>query len=312
MSFFSPVRGHRSSKKREKRPRDPKQKEGSSSKQEQSTSSAPFSFLFVVNEFKILGEEHGFRPLSDRWGSPQPPPTSEGYGNEVPGRVWRYQDGVVNLAPEFTWFRGDRGLQGRVEMNFNTVNEYGEVESSCEVAEVYSTHSVFNCWRFLPCIYTDADVSAIGEMEINHRWSPLEFDHDKHERGMTWVCGDSERHVAGRGASWMPSLLPETYAAPTSHAEPAPPSKGLGGTLGVIIGLMALSRKPGHADDVFTHNMWRNNRWYGHPRHHRADPGSKGPPRGVMVQICYDSYNPEGSNYESILDFEQTHKALIG
>lgn len=132
---------------------------------------------------------------------------------------------------------------------------------------VHSTHSIFNCWRFLPCIYADADTSIIEDLEAEHRWMQLEFDHDSREPGMTRISG-SERHVAGRSPSWIPSLLPETYAPPQSSNSPQ--SKGLGGPLGIIIGLMALNRRPRHADHVFQQGWWRNNRWTGEPRSARA------------------------------------------
>ncbi|KAH9225856.1 hypothetical protein K456DRAFT_1161869 [Colletotrichum gloeosporioides 23] len=306
MSFFLPVRPHRQGKKSERRPK-PKE---SSSKQGGALQTAPLSFLFVVNEFQIFDGEDG--PLCDRFGNPLPPNTSANYGIESPGIVWRYDNGAVSQADGYLWRRPQPGQPGNIAYTLQSLDEYGQQTWLDYNMGVHSTHSIFDCWRFLPCIYADADTSIIGDLEAEHRWMQLEFDHDSREPGMTRING-SERYVAGRNPSWIPSLLPETYALPQSQSSNSPQSKGLGGPLGIIIGLMALNRRPRHADHVFQQGWWRNNRWTGGPRSAHAEPDSKGPPRGVLVHICYDDYsNPHGSNFETLNDFEENGKAIIG
>ncbi|KAH0440719.1 hypothetical protein CcaCcLH18_02389 [Colletotrichum camelliae] len=266
-------RSHRQSKKSERRPK-PKE---SSGKQGGASQAAPFSFLFVV------------------WQS---------FTTKYQRKLWGRDPRHCLALRE--WDRN-------IAYEYQSSDEYGQQTFDYNMG-VHSTHSIFNCWRFLPCIYADADTSIIEDLEAEHRWMQLEFDHDSREPGMTRISG-SERHVAGRSPSWIPGLLPETYAPPQSSNSPQ--SKGLGGPLGIIIGLMALNRRPRHADHVFQQGWWRNNRWAGEPRSARAvpvpEPDSKGPPRGVLVQICYDEYsNPHGSNFETLNDFEENGKAIIG
>ncbi|KAK2043156.1 hypothetical protein LZ31DRAFT_622108 [Colletotrichum somersetense] len=297
--------GHKHSRKSEKRDKDHKPKD-TNNKQERALSSSHFSFLFVVNELQIV-EENGVPPTADVYGNPLPPRTPGGYGQETIGRVWRYRDGVVSPAEGFFWCRPEHGSPGVICAVNEYIDEYGQPVRFLQQTVEHSTFSVFNCWRFLPCLYTDVDVTTVGGMGANNKLSHLEFYADSTESGVTRIraSGGSQRHVVGGKSSWIPALLPETYAAPSSHAQQ---STGLGGCLPIIIGLLALTKKPGHTDDVFGNGEWNGNRFRG-GRSSRAEPEPTGPVRGVLVQVCCDSMNPD-STIDAISDFEDRGKAI--
>lgn len=122
----------------------------------------------------------------------------------------------------------------------------------------YQTCSVFNCWRFLPCRFTDVDASTVDDPF----WHNLEFRHDRPNTGITRIIvpGGSQRHVVGRNPSWMPHVLPEIFATPDPSA---PQSTGLGGSFAIIIALLALTTRPRHMDDVFLQGQWNRHQWTG-------------------------------------------------
>ncbi|KAK1980191.1 hypothetical protein LZ30DRAFT_771669 [Colletotrichum cereale] len=301
--------GHKHSRKSEKRDKDHKPRD-TYIKQERALPSSHFSFLFVVNELQIV-EENGVPPTADTYGNPLPPRTCRGYGQETVGRVWRYRDGVVSLAEGFYWCRPEPGSPGVICAVADYIDEQGQPFSVLEQTVEHSTFSVFNCWRFLPCLHTNVDVTTVAEMGVDNKLSHLEFYEDHTDPGVTRIgaSGGSQRHVVGGRPSWIPALLPETYAAPGSHTQQ---STGLGGCLPIIIGLLALTKKPGHTDDVFWNGEWNGNRFRG-GRSSRAaslaEPEATGPVRGVLVQVCCDSSNSD-STIDAITDFEERGKAI--
>ncbi|KAJ0165773.1 hypothetical protein CTA2_10014 [Colletotrichum tanaceti] len=256
-----------------------------------SSSSPPLSFLFVVNELTVIDEGHGRGPFVDRFGSPLPPEGVECYGDETVGAVWRYQNGAVTAAPDFFWNRPQRGSPGDIATLHHGFDGLGQPVSYYHSMATYSTHSVFNCWRFLPCVWTAADISTVATVDFNvdHKWSALEFRHDPLEPGRTRIQGP-ERFVAGRDPSWVPHLLPSTYAAPQS----APPSRGLGGPFGIVIGLLALARRPGHADDAFRDGLWSHGRLAGSRSGRageRASPSADEPRCRSMANVETENQN---------------------
>ncbi|OHF01932.1 hypothetical protein CORC01_02810 [Colletotrichum orchidophilum] len=299
---------HKHVRRGEKKDKDHKSKE-SSRKQE-----APlthFSFLFIVNEFQIRefdDEGHNIEPHSDRYGNELPPVSADGYSRELIGRVWRYTNGVVAPAGnEFYWYRPEMGLPGRICGPIPDGSQTGE--SYLGQMQEYKTYSVFNCWRFLPCWCTDVDVSTI-DGEPPDGWHSLTFlPPDPQDPGFTRILypGGPQRHASGSNPSWIPHLLPRTFATPSSSA---PQSTGLGGNLPIIIALLALTKQPGCTDDVFQSRQWDMNRFGGRRSPH-ADPDPIGPPRGVMVQVCCDSYN-YNSTIDAIMDFEERERAIVG
>lgn len=305
MSFFLP-RSHRQGRKSEKRPK-PKE---SSSKKGKAPAQTQLSFVFVVNELSFIEEGNGAVPNVDRWGNPLPPNTSQSYGPETPGKIWRYSNGSISLAGEgFSWYRESPGLEGAIWGPVDMTTDDGQRYWGTGPLEEHSTFSVFNCWRFLPCLYADVDVTTVGEMGVDNRWFPLEFSRDSHDPGATRIhgCSDTYRHVAGQNPSWIPTLLPPTYAALGSSG---PRSTGLGGCLPIILALIALTTRPRHADDAFSGGLFNGHCWAGQ-RHHRADPPPTGPVRGVLVQVCCDPFNPYGSTLDDIDNFEEHGKLIV-
>ncbi|EQB56340.1 hypothetical protein CGLO_03646 [Colletotrichum gloeosporioides Cg-14] len=182
MSFFLPVRTHRQGRKSEKRPK-PKE---SSSKKGKATSQTPLSFVFVINKLSFIEEGNGTSPNVDRWGNPLPPNTSQSYGSETPGKVWRYNNGSISPAGEgFYWYRENLGLDGAIWGPVDMTTNDGQRYWGSGPLEEHRTFSVFNCWRFLPCLYADIDVTTVDEMGVDHRWFPLEFSRDSDDPGAT-------------------------------------------------------------------------------------------------------------------------------
>jgi hypothetical protein len=278
----------------------------------------PLSFLFVVNEFTINEDvdQGGWPPEGDRYGNTIPPHFTRGYGKESVGKVWRYYDGQIELAPGYWWYRPEPHQDGGI-------CPVGGTEPMAE----HGIYSVFNCWRLLPCIWTDVDVSVVSMANTDQTmFHALHFQHDKQ---VTRILHGRYRWAAGRGADWIPDLIPKQYGP---VEEDAPPSAGLGGYFGVIIALMALAMAPDGTDRVFRDRLWHNNRWARGSRERGAsqspfistprlssiceantcvDPHPLHPPRGVLVQICYDEIeNFHGSNRDSLEAFETTGVAI--
>ncbi|KZL79291.1 hypothetical protein CI238_07576, partial [Colletotrichum incanum] len=298
--------GHKHSRRSEKRDKDHRPKD-THSKQDRGLPSSYFSFLFVVNELHII-EDNGVPPVADIYGNPLPPSTARGYDQETAGRVWLYRDGVVSPADGFHWCRPEPGSPGGIyTMLDDYFDEHGQPLWTPVQMVPHSTFSVFNCWRFLPCLYTDVDVTTVDDMGVENKFSSLAFSIDSPDSGVTRIraSGGPQRHVVGSRPSWIPSLIPETYATPSSTAQQ---STGLGGSLPIIIGLLALTKRPGHTDDVFRDGEWNGNRFRG-SRSSRADPEPTGPVRGVLVQVCCDVFNPD-STVDAITDFEERGKAI--
>jgi hypothetical protein len=215
-----------------------------------------FSFIFAIVELCIF-DDFASQNL-DAWGNPQPPrsPASYDTANERPAGVWRWRDGAVEpVGDRYTWLRPDPLLPGAV---------YPLASPTAEPLTVYETFSVFNCWRFLPCLYTATDSSVIDvASSMSYRWVQLAFEHagpgsltgENPPRLVTRI-GLGQRHVEAENPAWMPELVSRSHAA---IAPGGPVSYGLGGYVGVILGLMALSQKPKRAERVF--QLWRGGHW---------------------------------------------------
>ncbi|KAI3541741.1 hypothetical protein CABS03_14548 [Colletotrichum abscissum] len=173
----------------------------------------------------------------------------------------------------------------------------------------YKTYSVFNCWRFLPCLVTNVDISAVDEPYPGGFHSIAFEKPDQTAPGVTRIVspGGPQRHVSGTQPSWIPHLLPHTFATPDSSA---PRSIGLGGDLPIILALLALMKRPGDTERVFWDGLWNRNGFH-ERRSSRADPDPTGSPRGVMVQICCDSCN-DNSTTEMIEGFEARCCVIFG
>jgi hypothetical protein len=244
-------RHHRDSKKSRKVKPEGTYERGAQERSKPTRTEA-FTFLFVVHEFQLNEEpgEGGVAPQADQYGNPLPPGHKRGYYPERPGRVFRYRNGEIERALGYEWIREAPGESGHVFWQSQTGQR--------TQMRVYGEFSVFNCWRLLPCLWTNTDVSVTSmSLTAENRWWALNFEHEEVEEvegAVTRISATGRyRCVAGRSPDWMPYLIPDTFRTVNSDA---PASGGLGGPLGVILGLMALSRRPGRTDEVFSDRMW--------------------------------------------------------
>lgn len=262
------------------------------------------SFLFMVNELHYHG------PEKDCYHNLIPPTDPTSYTAEIPSSVMYYRDGNVTVAEGFHWAREPQyPAEGCLWGPDTETGEWYTVHK-------YKTFAVFACNSHLPIM-----VSPYDPLSVNTRsgWELLQLFHPRGSlRGISQVaCEDSEmaegpglvRHAAGARPSWIPSLLPSTYK---STATDPPTSRGLGGELPIILGLMALSAEPDpmgtndNTNNVFIGHQrrWRRQQWTyderprGYPQTDRDDP------RGFLVNVFHDPMSPETSTDEILRYFE--------
>ncbi|OTB01712.1 hypothetical protein M426DRAFT_211040 [Hypoxylon sp. CI-4A] len=223
------------------------------------------TFVFVVNEVQVL-HKYAYSKY-DLWNNCIPPDFPFGYTRENPGTVFRFHNGSVFPAPEYVWApqklgerRGHVGFYKRP-----VVDQGGYIHREFVPLKDYSTRSVFDCGPFLPCIFAHADVTCEylqSNESPRNRWFALEFKH--RGDGVSEVTfNGGKKYVAGKNASWVGPLVPRVFENPELPC--VEQSRGLGGDLGVILGLMALAEPPGQQDDAFRYH-WNHYRWMGQMR----------------------------------------------
>lgn len=193
------------------------------------------------------------------------------YIGEIASKVMRYSNGEVTEAPLYHWYREETNAPGylyRLDSSANFILDPST--ASHHIAQQYKTFAVFACNPLLPLMVTDAD-----PLQYQTSWELLRIFHPRHARGLSQVVtlespigpgGAPVRYVAGRSPSWMPALIPRTYR--TAYPRP-PESSGLGGELGIILGLMALTADHSPHDNeavneaFLLRRQWRRNEWRG-------------------------------------------------
>ncbi|KAJ4306049.1 hypothetical protein N0V88_000845 [Collariella sp. IMI 366227] len=111
------------------------------------------SFLFVVNELQL---NVNAIPSTDQWLNLVPPVQPTDYVGEIPGTVFRYQNGVVSPALGYVWYRPVPGQRGHI------TRAYLSQETGFTVTGFpadYKSHTVFACSPLLPMVVTDGDAS---------------------------------------------------------------------------------------------------------------------------------------------------------
>ncbi|TRX89437.1 hypothetical protein FHL15_009606 [Xylaria flabelliformis] len=241
-----------------------------------------FTFLFVVNSLSVRKDAE---PLTDQWGARMPPECALDYEAEGQGAVWRYRDGVIERAQGYDWDRDYEVHPVTGLMPEGCINLIDRDGVRWPMPE-YKKFTVFNCWGPLPCVYVRGDVLSmlIGPYGNGDCWRFMSFERHDHS-GVTRIAeAGNAQTVVGRNPSWMPSLVPEMFRSLDRNA---PPSEGLSGELGVILGQMALTESYSRTDKPFE----------------LKDPTDL---RGVLVVICLDSYeNEEGSTAGRLRSFEE-------
>ncbi|RSM19537.1 hypothetical protein CDV31_001697 [Fusarium ambrosium] len=272
------------------------------------------SFLFVVNKLLIA------EPEQDSYRNFVPSHSPYGYSGEVPSTVMRYSDGDVSEAVGYQWYRDPEAPEGHLFRYDEERNWVMDTSSGGNwVATEYKRRAVFACNPLLPIMTSNHDPL----LDVSH-WELLEVHHPREARiGLSqivtsdspveWHAGSRLRYVAGKTPSWMPALVPNSYRNPYSYA---PESRGLGGELAIILGLMALNERPkgpteNEANDVFLQQrQWRRHEWRTnqHPQGHPAT--AQDVPNGFLSAIFLDPDNPL-STEEALHRFEwQT--AIVG
>ncbi|POR35884.1 Uncharacterized protein TPAR_03926 [Tolypocladium paradoxum] len=242
------VKGGRSRKPTEKQHRSSKPKSSSAS------SSQPLSFLFVVNELLFHNEElNDFN--RDEWYNTLPPRNCYGYSGEIASRVMRYQGGEVTEARGYQWFRSELCQSGYC------------YSTSCESVMCYRDFGVFSCGPHLPIVVMPGDPMTIVEgkdaMHALRFFHPSSNSELKGVSQATWADGDMPpggfpvKYVAGRDPSWIPSLVPKMFR----NTETGVSSRGLGGELPIVLGLMAFSEAGGRVDEIFLGRNGHRGRW---------------------------------------------------
>ncbi|KAI1404958.1 hypothetical protein F4819DRAFT_446070 [Hypoxylon fuscum] len=229
------------------------------------------SFLFVVNEIQLAED---YSTNQDEFGNVVPHGIKSAYGPEKVGTVYRFHNGNISLATGFVWKRPGMGHEGRINkeivhdnrqlcivpsLRFLTNTE--TIQPTFIPCFHYKTTSVFSRGPTLSPLSVELDVTT-RDLETSHlpktKLQSLSFRSDDCQVSRIARGGKNKRAV-GKDASWIGTLVPSMYE---NLDEDAQHSKGLGGDLGVIIGLMALAEPPGHIDDAFLHH-WDDYRWTG-------------------------------------------------
>ncbi|KPM40760.1 hypothetical protein AK830_g5759 [Neonectria ditissima] len=261
-------------------------KHGGHSKASSNEGQVKVSFVFMVNELRYDG------PETDCYHNLIPPTAPAKYTDEIASKVMRYHDGVVSDASEFFWTRDTTSFPA-VGCLWGTDGATGESFA----LDKYKSCAVFACNPHLPIMVTAHDPLAEGTRSC---WQLLQLFHPRDElSGITQVATEDSRMPAGGGLvryaagskpTWIPSLLPETYKTPWANA---PNSRGLGGELAVILGLMALSA--GH--DSTNSNNNTNHVFLGYGRGpgrwHRKKWTCEEEPKGCEQQFNLASRKPE-------------------
>ncbi|CAH0020959.1 unnamed protein product [Clonostachys rhizophaga] len=274
----------------------------------------PLTFLFVVNEISIA------HPLVDMWGGSRPPENPGAYHMERPSEVMKYENGIVTPFPDyFYWGRNpNQNNRGAIFAR--------HADGNVTEAEAYKTATIFSCHPHMPFAMVDVDASVEETYSRENMpsdqlwrypvWEPLQFLHpkDHHRRGISQaVFGASPmatlhngplQYVAGTNASCIPRLVPWTCQYPYP---PVQPSKGLGGELTILIGLMAFcpSRDSmGTRAELFIPQYWRNNKWECETPPQGYSCSTKDTPKGFIVSVALDPWNPLGSTREALQAFE--------
>ncbi|KAK4443809.1 hypothetical protein QBC34DRAFT_476384 [Podospora aff. communis PSN243] len=274
--------------------KDPSKNTGSSTSRSNAPDPTNISFLFVVNEFDIDFET---APVADLWLNYLPPTSPAFYRGEYPGTVFSYRSGTVTPAANYVWDRSHMGQEGHIS--------YVDPTTGFIVApEPYRTETIFSCSAHLPLITLQSDASLGSYHRSNCRnncdavyqdgdvlpWNMLHFTHPQHLPGVSMANSGQtgSTYVAGKNARWMPALVPKVFENTERHLQQQ--SRGLGGDLPVVIGLMAFhASRTGNASAVFEKGWWQNGRWRGPaeaPKGYPETPFSN--PRGFLVQISAD------------------------
>lgn len=194
--------------------------------------------------------------------------------------IMLYEDGtIMNVSHIYFWGRDDTGV--------GAIWTRPDSQSPSYRTMTRSQSTICSCHPLLPFAMVKTDptvdetqVLADGAGPNEFTWEPLRFFFplDNDTRRVTGVSqavftcslgpdalgGAPRTHIAGRNASWLGTLVPSSYENPSPGA---PSSKGLGGDLTILLGLMAFASSEhdglSRAETVFLfYQRWKNRKWY--------------------------------------------------
>lgn len=215
----------------------------------------------------------------DTWGNIRPPTSPDSYTQQEDLRtpVMLYCDGTIMDVSHIYWWARDH------ETGVGAIYYYGEPQTDPYQAVPYNQATICCCHPLLPFAVVNADatvcdtqVMADGDGINELTWEPLRFFFPLGTDGIitgvsqaVFTCslgpdspgGATRTHVAGRNPSWLRSLVPPSYE---NHSPVAPTSKGLGGDLAILLGLMAFTAPGGQGVSRAStvSQRWRNRKWH--------------------------------------------------
>jgi len=162
--------------------------------------------------------------------------------------------------------------------------------------------TLFYCSAFLPAIYTNCDSTTESMGANGDFWHFLHFYNSPYRDGMSMATGDGGRirqqEVIGSEPSWLGKVVPSSF----KNHETRQQSRGLGGDLGLVIGLMGLSQPQGQVSKAFRRGAWHGRQWH---LGRFTVPSKDQCPRGVIVTVCLDDLsNSQGSTMEALENFQ--------
>ncbi|KAN0099623.1 hypothetical protein V8E51_013398 [Hyaloscypha variabilis] len=258
------------------------------------------SFLFIVNELPTNDnpETPGSIParyVNQRW---HPPNTIRGFFAQVPGHVYRWNNGIVSLADGYNWTARPVQGHGGAPLANGTIcrlDSYGQTIWP----EYFRAATVFYCNHFDNFFTTRGDAGTremAASADAGDWWQPLSFFHD-HDISYVDHAGDQE-FLAVRTATWIEQLLPRVYRR---HQHGGPAHGGLAGLLPIIIALVAFSCT--NITELYRvlidDRSWSGHRWRPHERESGRFEG-----RGMVVTVFLDPENPVGSTMERVRQIE--------
>lgn len=209
------------------------------------SSAPPISFLFTVGEVTVNEdtENGGVHPRANEDGYWVPPIQRNGYFPAAPGRLYRWSDGHI------THLTGFRAAEERW-------NHFALTP--------YKTSTMFWCSTLAHFRVATGDVTSrdmeSSEPPDNHWW-PVSFRSDP-EFSLARIEESGElQWLDGVGEQWIRQLGLEQYRYAGS-----PNSRGLSGSLTMIIALIAFSCVDYNELHriLIRENVWGQRQWRGH------------------------------------------------
>lgn len=195
----------------------------------------------------------GVPPLTNEHGLWSPPTERAGFGSQIPGRLYRWRDGVVTAAgPDYQLYEGNWWRTGPVPLT------------------PYRSATTFYSNQWTQFLTVDGDPS-LADMARAYfpgvRWSPLTFRHEGGLSRLDFLC--EEYTLAGRDAGRWGNQLGLTNYINANAGTELPESEGLSGNLAILISLIAFSCR--NRDDLdnalLVESTWQSYQWRGHRRH---------------------------------------------